>query len=204
LLYLWLQKGRTANIFYPSSFVAVFGSGIRDKHPGSATLSVRPVPSYLWYSMPLCRVRFAAAARPAPGLRARRRVAAKVHLSLLRLRQPQQEPPPQALTLQRAHLRGQPRSRPLPPHRQIVHCHHRRYRHLSHPRGCVERVRGKRAAARVRHLPAGARGRASAALPSEAAPERLPAGVPLLSYGLPAGSGGAAGGPQGCSRGRTF
>jgi hypothetical protein len=28
----------TSNFFSPLSFVAVFGSGIRDKHPGSATL----------------------------------------------------------------------------------------------------------------------------------------------------------------------
>jgi hypothetical protein len=28
----------TTNFFSPLSFVAVFGSGIRDKHPGSATL----------------------------------------------------------------------------------------------------------------------------------------------------------------------
>jgi hypothetical protein len=31
-------KGLTSNFFSPLSFVAVFGSGIRDKHPGSATL----------------------------------------------------------------------------------------------------------------------------------------------------------------------
>ncbi len=31
------KKGMTT-IFFPLSFVAVFGSGIRDKHPGSATL----------------------------------------------------------------------------------------------------------------------------------------------------------------------
>ncbi len=32
------KKGLTTNFFSPLSFVAVFGSGIRDKHPGSATL----------------------------------------------------------------------------------------------------------------------------------------------------------------------
>jgi hypothetical protein len=30
----------TTNFFSPLSFVAVFGSGIRDKHPGSATLNI--------------------------------------------------------------------------------------------------------------------------------------------------------------------
>jgi hypothetical protein len=33
----------TNNFFSPLSFVAVFGSGIRDKHPGSATLNYRPL-----------------------------------------------------------------------------------------------------------------------------------------------------------------
>jgi hypothetical protein len=38
----------TTNFFSPLSFVEVFGSGIRDKHPGSATL---PVPlHYFVYS----------------------------------------------------------------------------------------------------------------------------------------------------------
>jgi hypothetical protein len=47
------KKGMTTNFFSPLSFVAVFGSGIRDpgwviirirdKHPGSATLAVRMV-----------------------------------------------------------------------------------------------------------------------------------------------------------------
>jgi hypothetical protein len=32
------KYGLTKKIFSPLSFVAVFGSGIRDKHPGSATL----------------------------------------------------------------------------------------------------------------------------------------------------------------------
>ncbi len=32
------KNGLTTKIFSPLSFVAVFGSGIRDKHPGSATL----------------------------------------------------------------------------------------------------------------------------------------------------------------------
>jgi hypothetical protein len=36
---LWLQKKVQQQIFFsPLSFVAVFGSGIRDKHPRSATL----------------------------------------------------------------------------------------------------------------------------------------------------------------------
>jgi hypothetical protein len=34
------KKGFTTNFFSPLSFVAVFGSGIRDKHPGSATLGL--------------------------------------------------------------------------------------------------------------------------------------------------------------------
>jgi hypothetical protein len=32
------KKGMTTNFFFTLSFAAVFGSGIRDKHPGSATL----------------------------------------------------------------------------------------------------------------------------------------------------------------------
>jgi hypothetical protein len=35
---LWLQKKVWKKNFSPLSFVAVFGFGIRDKHPGSATL----------------------------------------------------------------------------------------------------------------------------------------------------------------------
>jgi hypothetical protein len=39
------KKGLTINFFSPLSFFAVFGSGIRDKHPGSATLgNSMPVP----------------------------------------------------------------------------------------------------------------------------------------------------------------
>ena len=37
--YVAAKKGMTTNFFSPLSFDAVFGSGIRDKHPGSATLS---------------------------------------------------------------------------------------------------------------------------------------------------------------------
>jgi hypothetical protein len=32
------KKGKTTNFFSPLSFAAVFGSGIREKHPGSETL----------------------------------------------------------------------------------------------------------------------------------------------------------------------
>jgi hypothetical protein len=35
------KKGMTSNFLSPLSFVAVFGSGIGDKHPGSATLVFR-------------------------------------------------------------------------------------------------------------------------------------------------------------------
>jgi hypothetical protein len=35
------KKDMTTNFFSPLSFVAVFGSGIRDKHPGSASLKNR-------------------------------------------------------------------------------------------------------------------------------------------------------------------
>jgi hypothetical protein len=34
------KKDMTKNYFSPLSFIAVFGYGIRDKHPGSATLQV--------------------------------------------------------------------------------------------------------------------------------------------------------------------
>jgi hypothetical protein len=34
------KKGMTTNFFSPLSFVAVLGSGIRDKHHGSATLLI--------------------------------------------------------------------------------------------------------------------------------------------------------------------
>ncbi len=39
--FLWLQKKVGQQIFFSLlSFVAIFGSGIRDKHPGSATLVI--------------------------------------------------------------------------------------------------------------------------------------------------------------------
>ncbi len=41
------KKSIITNIFSPPlSFVAVFGSGIRDKHPGSGTLAIRN--TYIW------------------------------------------------------------------------------------------------------------------------------------------------------------